>query len=132
MKAQLHFLAEKGFYSLTPEQKALICNGAGAANDWRSFLIPNTLWGLDCTKVFDIHDHAYHVGFTRMDKLRADVNMLVNLIISIIVEGGWFFTARVFRAATYFVAVHLKGDDAFFTTKKGNKHLNRRSEWKIK
>lgn len=125
MSVRMDFVTEKGFYSLTPERKALICNGAGAADDWRSFLIPNTLWRLDCTVVFDIHDYAYHVGRTRRDKLRADVNLLVNLAILIIAEGGWFFTVRMYRAATYFVAVHRFGDDAFFTVEKGNKHLNR-------
>jgi len=128
MDQKLTLIAEKGYYNLTPERKAVICNGAGAANDWRSSLIPNTLWGLDCTEIFDIHDYAYHVGVTPVDKLRADVNMLVNLIMKIIDDGGWFVTPRIYRASTYFVAVHLGGSDAFFTIKKGNKYLKTRGQ----
>ena len=76
-------------------------------------------------EVFNIHDHAYHVGRTKRDKLLADVHLLVNLLIIIIDEGGIFFTPRVYRAATYFVAVYLNGDNAFYLREKGNLHLNK-------
>lgn len=128
MSLKTDFMVERGFYSLTPERKALICNGAGASGDWRSAFIPNTLWGLDCTVVFDIHDYAYYVGITYMDKLRADVHMLVNLVLLITGKGGILFSLRMYRAATYFSFVHRLGGNAFFTSKKGNKHLNRRSQ----
>ena len=50
----------KGYYGLSVEDKQSICNGAGAAGDWRSKFIPNTLYGLDCTEVFNIHDFRYN------------------------------------------------------------------------
>jgi len=106
-----------GFAQLTPEVKARICNGAGAADDWRSKLIPNTLWGLDCTQVFDIHDHAYYVGRTAKDKRLADLNMLDNLLRIINAAGGWLRVVRRYRAMTYYQAVCDYGYDAFWTPK---------------
>jgi len=113
-------IAEVGFLSLTPLQKSEICNGAGAEGDWRSALIPNTLWGLDCTQVFDLHDYAYFRGLTQADKDRADISMLINLIRVINHKGGLLSFARRYRAVTYYDAVHLLGDDAFFTQEKDN------------
>lgn len=114
------YLVEEGYYDLTPEHKSQICNGAGAANDWRSAVIPNTIYGLDCSHVFDIHDYAYHVGITAEDKCIADISMLVNLIKYINDQGGWLNVLRRYRAVTYYQAVHELGEDAFFTAVKGN------------
>ena len=75
MKHKYNLIAEPGFHNLTFEEKSKICNGAGAANDWRSALIPNTLWGLNCTEVFDIHDYGYFVGFTYEDKCRSGMSL---------------------------------------------------------
>lgn len=73
---------------LSEKEKAKICNGAGAANDWRSVLISNTILGLDCTEAFNIHDYDYHVGLTISDKVRADANMLANVIRIVNAKGG--------------------------------------------
>lgn len=106
-----------GFNDLTDEDKAIVCNGAGAAGDWRSKLIPNTLYGLNCTPAFDIHDYDYHVGITHDDKDLADRQLLTNLLI-LIDNGNWclaFFRRR--RAMKYYEAVKLAGDDAFWKSK---------------
>ena len=110
----MNLIAEKGFTDLTPDEKASICNGAGAANDWRSAFIPNTLYGLDCTQVFDLHDYAYYVGKSLEDKTRADISMLINLIRIINEKGGFLAYPRRYRAMLYYDAVHEFGNDAFF------------------
>ena len=113
------FITEKGYEELTPLQKKRICNGAGARNDWRSAFIPNTIYGLDCTEVFNVHDYAYHIGKTIDDKKRADFDMLRNLI-TLINSTGNIFTRwlRRIRAIDYYNAVSEFGDAAFFMDKK--------------
>lgn len=112
------FLTEPGYYALTPQQKSKICNGAGAANDWRSRFIPNTILGLDCTEVFNIHDYAYHVGRTETDKERADINMLVNLLRHISDKGNrWSRWWANKIAVDYYYIVDEFGRDAFYAGK---------------
>lgn len=105
------------YRNITPEEKALICNGAGAAGRWISSLIPNTMYGLDCLEAFNIHDYEYHMGVSRGDKCRADRNLLINLLSLIEDRGGWLQLLRHRRALKYYEAVQLLGDDAFFTGK---------------
>ena len=111
---------EKGYYDLTERFKSEICNGAGAAGDWRSFLIPNTMYGLSCLEAFNIHDYAYYVGVTREDKYKADIALLSNLLCIINIHGGFLRLLRRHRALVYYDAVVEFGDDAFFTKQKGN------------
>ncbi|MGZ5009199.1 MAG: hypothetical protein ACXV8W_14940 [Methylobacter sp.] len=114
----INFNVEPGYYDLTPEQKAQICNGAGAANDWRSAFIPNKILGLDCTEVFNIHDYAYHVGRTDADKDRADMNMLINLLRLIKGKGNrWARWWANSIAIDYYYAVAEFGRDAFYAGK---------------
>ena len=42
-----------GYEKLTKSEKGRICNGAGAAGDWKSKFIPNTLYGLNCSEIFN-------------------------------------------------------------------------------
>jgi len=111
----IELLKPKGYDELSQSERAKICNGAGAANDWRSAFIPNSIYGLDCTKVFDIHDYAYYIGVTIEDKARADIEMLVNLIRIINHHGGFVAVLRRHRAITYYEAVHNFGEKAFFS-----------------
>lgn len=115
----MNYITECGYSSLTPGEKATICNGAGAAGDWRSKLIPNTLYGLDCADVFDIHDYGYYVGISREDKDRIDMCMLINLFTKINSTGGFLKILRLHRALKYYIAVNELGDEAFFI---GDKH----------
>ena len=105
-----------GFDGLTKEQKALICNGAGPAGDWRAKLIPDTMWGLSLLEAFDRHDYGYNIGKTLDDKWDADIDFLVNCVILILqAKSNIFLTyMRMARALKYFLAVHFKGGDAFF------------------
>jgi hypothetical protein len=115
----MEFITEPGYYELTPEKKAKICNGAGAAGDWRSAFIPNTIFGLDCTEVFNIHDYAYFLGVNLEDKYRADRAMLQNLLI-LIDNSCWpiFRWLRRLRAIDYYTAVVEFGNSAFFKGKR--------------
>jgi hypothetical protein len=113
-------LSDAGYKQLTDEEKARICNGAGATGRWISSFIPNTMYGLDCVEAFNIHDYDYHVGITRADKDRADRRMLDNLLILINHAGGLLAWLRRRRAMKYYEAVVTFGDDAFFS--KGGDH----------
>jgi len=124
MRAKRQLISSEVYKNLPLEMKAEICNGAGAKDDWKSEFIPNTLWGLDCTPVFDIHDFDYYTGFTYEDKCKADANMLVNLIRRINNHGGFLRIARRYRAMTYYDFVVEMGEDAFFQAQKGNLHLH--------
>lgn len=103
-----------GFGSLTPEDKAIICNGAGAKGGIK---VPNTMWGLDMRTIFDVHDYDYWCGETVKDKRDADRRMLINAIILIMNRGGLLAVPRVYRAATYFCAVAFMGEKAFWKGK---------------
>ena len=106
-----------GYKNLTAFKRSEICNGAGAKNDWRSNFIPNTLWGLDCTEVFNIHDHCYYVGLSRADKEASDSMMLINLL-RLIKNGSKILAPlRRRRALLYFEAVDIAGGDAFWSGK---------------
>ena len=124
MRADRKLISRKAYKDLTPERKAEITNGAGAANDWRSKFIPNTLWGLDCTEVFNIHDYDYSVGFTYEHKCLADTNLLLNLVRRINNHKGFLRIARRYRAMTYYDFVADAGEDAFFLEEKRNLHLH--------
>ncbi|MEE7625440.1 hypothetical protein V3O24_04640 [Methylobacter sp. Wu8] len=106
-----------GYKNLLPEEKAKICNGAGVAGKWISSIIPNTLYGLDCSEAFNIHDYDYNVGASRADKDRADRNLLNNLLTLINHQGGWLMLPRQWRAMKYYNAVQLLGDEAFYKGK---------------
>lgn len=104
-----------GYKALTPELKTAICNGAGAAGQWISCFIPNTMYGLDVEEVFNIHDYDYHVGGDRNAKNIADRRMLENLMMVINANSGLILGfLRRRRALKYYEAVLLKGDEAFF------------------
>jgi len=105
---------QPGYHQLTAIEKQEICNGAGAGGDWKTFLIPNKLMGLDCTEVFNAHDYAYYVGTGLAGKETADIEMLLNLIDRInegVVQLSWI---RKVWAITYYEAVHRLGWGAYF------------------
>jgi len=105
-----------GYEGLTKEEKDKICNGAGAAGDWRSAFIPNSIWGLSLLEAFNRHDYDYSIGNTIEGKWDADINLLINCIILILRENSNMFLtyARMARAIKYFMAVHYEGDVAFY------------------
>lgn len=106
------------YKQLHPHDKAQICNGAGAAGQWISSFIPNTMYGLDVTEVFNIHDFDYYIGDNLLDKQVADSRMFRNLCVVINAQEGWWNKSLAFlrrrRALKYYEAVLLEGDEAFF------------------
>lgn len=113
-------LCFSGYEKLTRLEKNKICNAAGAADDWKSDYIPNTLYGLDCAEVFNIHDYCYHIGATAEDKEASDYMMLINLL-RVIKTGSkilGFFRRR--RALMYFEFVDIKGSKSFWKDKVPN------------
>jgi len=118
-KKKLELISTDEYKRLTPEMKAKICNGAGAAGQWISSFIPNTMWGLDCEEVFNIHDFDYYSGTSWADKDLADSRMFRNLLRVINHRGGLLAFLRRRRALKYYEAVHVAGDEAFWKGKNG-------------
>ena len=104
----------EGFNDMSPEVKANVCNGAGAANGVRA---PNSMWGLDVKLAFDVHDFDYWQGATDLDKWLADIKMLTNCLVIICNKRGFLMYARGLRAMTYFMAVAIFGKKAFYAEK---------------
>jgi len=91
------------------------CGRAGAKFDF----VPDSLWGLNIIFACIIHDWDYKIGKTKRDKRLADIRFLVNMVLIILDNSGWFFKVlRVERAVKYFLAVDLKGGKAFWRGKK--------------
>lgn len=111
-------VASDAFWSSTPEERSLICNGCGAAD---GFVIPSTIYGLNCRIAFDVHDWDYEFGKTAMDKSRADIRMLCNLA-RLVTDGTTTFpfignilrSLRRRRAGTYYALVCEFGNKAFY------------------
>lgn len=118
-KNKPELLSTAEYKNLTDVQKVFICNGAGAADQWISSFIPNTMYGLDCEEVFNIHDFDYYYGKSWADKHLADARMLTNLLRLINWKGGLLGFLRRRRAMKYYEAVHVGGDDAFWKGKYG-------------
>lgn len=104
----------EGFAALTDAEKAVICNGAGAADGIK---VPNTMYGLDMKIAFDIHDYDYWRGRTLKDKREADERMRRNMSAIINNRGGWLTWLRRYRATTYYSAVVDYGHNAFWEGK---------------
>jgi hypothetical protein len=92
--------APASFWDLTPERKAEICNGGGPKG-W-GWIVPDTMWGLSMTDVFDVHDFDYHI---RTKKRVADKRMYSNLKAKINSHGGFFRRLRLCRAWLYYQGV---------------------------
>ncbi|UOA08610.1 hypothetical protein [Methylobacter sp. S3L5C] len=113
-KNQSRLISSWAYKNISVEEKALICNGAGAAGYWINCFIPNALYGLDCVEAFNIHDYDYEVGVSLADKDRADNNLLTNLLMLINERGGWLKWLRTNRALKYYQAVNEFGKHAFY------------------
>lgn len=117
----IDLVAPEGYWELTPEEKASICNGAGSKGGIK---VPDTMYGLDMTEVFNIHDYGYYIGETLEDKRLEDRRMLSNCLIMINNAKGWVHRIlspfRRRRALKYYEAVYYLGAKAFYAGK--NRH----------
>ena len=105
----------EGYAELSAEDKAMICNGAGAKDGIK---VPNTMWGLNMIEVFNIHDYDYYMGENEEDKRTADRRMLTNSMRMINNRGGWLRKLRRYRATSYYSAVEDYGKKAFYVGKR--------------
>ena len=108
--------APESYWNATPTERSAVCNGCGTAG-WKGKLVPDSMWGLNITKVCNIHDWMYHYGKTETERCEADRVFLNNLIRIINAEGGWLASLRRYRATTYYNSVHNYGGPAFWDNK---------------
>lgn len=95
-----------------------ICNGCGAA-DAKIDFVPDTNYGLYVGYACQDHDFSYKVGVTEDDKKEADMRMLSNTLKIISWNSNWLMKIlRSKRANSYYLAVDLKGGDAFYKGKR--------------
>jgi len=109
--------AREAFMEAGIDKLMSICNGCGAANAKFDF-VPDTIYGLDVGPVCNIHDFDYHVGRTEGDRLRADLHMLQNLLLTIEATSSPLLKPlRRIRALSYYQAVREFGASAFLDGK---------------
>lgn len=117
----VNLIRPEGYDKLSPEEKARICNGCGAAG--QTDYIPDTIYGLRITEACNIHDYMYYLGDTWQEKEDADRIFLINLlriIDSIPKKGIWSRIVRrlrKLRALSYYNAVVHFGGLAFWANK---------------
>lgn len=93
----------------------------GPENDWKSKIIPRTLWGIDCNIAGYKHDFRYFVGGTEDDREKAD-KIFKDDLYKIINNHkcNWPWGTRWLhiklarrRAVKYYLAVKLLGKGNF-------------------
>lgn len=116
-------IAPRAYWGLGPERKAQICNGAGPKG--KGWTVPDTMYGKRVTEPCNVHDYMYHVGESILDKMVADLVLLINLLLTIVPlhEPTWRAWCplktspltwwRCKRALVYFLAVWWHGWEPF-------------------
>ena len=108
-----------GYEDAPVEQKKEICNGCGSGGGWKSWIVPDTIWGLSITDCCNIHDWGYHFGTSEWGKEVADDLMLENMNTKIDAHSWWFRWVRKRRALKYYLAVKHLGEKAYMANKEG-------------
>jgi hypothetical protein len=119
MKSGLKLYSPPSYKRLTPEARAEIINGCGAANARFDF-IPDKIYGLDISEACNIHDYMYHIAEpTNEAKIEADRIFLNNLlrIIEFYTTSSMLKKLRRSRAKKYYKAVKAYGGPAFWDDK---------------
>ena len=117
--------APSSYWEASAQERAKICNGCGAK---KGLDVPDTFYGLSITSACNIHDWMYQHGETLADKLFADAIFRLNLTI-LIDEANYNFATTILkplrhgRASTYYNAVVLWGEEAFWVKKPKNEVL---------
>lgn len=101
--------------TVTDRQYAKVCNGAGPKG--AGYLVPDSMWGLNMTIVFDGHDFGYDKFTCKYGKELSDLLMKINMILYIdrhttrcpFMRSTLLFL-REHRAMKYYYAVHLAGE----------------------
>lgn len=118
----MELYAPNTYFNATKEELEKACNGCGAKGGIK---VPDTFYGLDIKEACSIHDWMYKEGKTLADFLFANAMFLLNLVV-IVLDGSNLIMRilRLSRAAKYFIAVAVKGQDAFWGDKPRNKSMN--------
>ena len=90
------------YRDLTPEQKAVICNGCGPKSRW--IPVPEFFMHASC----DHHDFNYWLGHTILDRLKADLQFYKEMRR----DAGWN-PLKLSVVLTYFLAVRAFGSVCF-------------------
>jgi hypothetical protein len=89
----------------------------GAEGDWRSKIIPRTIWGIDINIAAYIHDYNYTIykGKGEQKRFEADAIFLADMMKIIELHDCWRFRRNLarMRAVKYFSAVREGGKKAF-------------------
>lgn len=121
-KKTIPLYAPQSFWTASLEEKNEICNGCGAKD---GINVPNTFYGLDIKLACNIHDWMYKEGETFADFLFSNAIFLLNLVSLVIAGSNWITRIlRLSRASKYFLAVALKGQDAFWANKEKNMSMH--------
>lgn len=114
--------APNSWWDSTPEERSKICNGCGAKDGLK---VPDSFYGLDISIACNIHDWMYQHGETQADKYFADAMFRLNL--SLLIDGasynlltGPLKLLRHSMASTYYNAIVLWGNDAYWVNKNNN------------
>jgi hypothetical protein len=111
-----------------PVKFASYCNGCGSkVGFWTTilwYILPDTIWFIDFTDCFDIHDVEYSWPIKFTDRIEAlafktntDIRFYQNMLIRIKQYGGIFEELRKIRAWGYFKAVSELGQESFLKEK---------------
>lgn len=118
----MQLYAPNSYYNATCEEKRKVCNGCGSKGGIK---VPGTFYGLDITPACNIHDWMFEKGTTYGDFLFANAMFLLNLVLLVIEGSNWFMKIlRLARATKYFLAVALKGQDAYWKNKTKNEEMH--------
>jgi hypothetical protein len=105
-------------YRAMPDNERDANCGCGTAKSW---IVPDTIYGLNIKPVCCIHDFDYSQGKTQGDRERADYRFLRNLMETIDqAPGMWNAMLRMprrRRALKYYECVNRFGDEAFWANK---------------
>jgi hypothetical protein len=105
-------------YRNMPDSERDASCGCGTKKSW---MVPDSMWGLSIKQVCCIHDYDYSKGKTQGDRERADYRFLRNLMETIDrAPGFWNSLMRMprrRRALKYYEAVNRFGDEAFWANK---------------
>lgn len=122
MSNKLTLYAPNKYWTASEAYLKKICNGCGAKG---GINVPNNLFGLSIKKPCNIHDVMFEEGETYADFLFANAIFLLNMTIVIIVGSNWFtMLPRLWLATKYFIAVALKGEEAYWKKKRKNADMH--------
>lgn len=96
------------FVDLTPEERAIVCNGCGGKGLWLK--PPDWLFKASC----DHHDFNYWLGCTEEDRRRADWQFYLAMIEDTLSAPWWRRPFARARAWVYYTAVRLFAKSFFY------------------